>query len=121
MPACWLPGDAMPCCGTCSRHRRVIVSSWRALKRLLSCTGDAARQYMAGIAGLGLINYALNGMFAISLAMFTRALMNGSRPMVNRSVMLFVAVGLVGSTGVLLAGRAPVSYTHLTLPTIYSV
>src|SRR5450756_599629 len=86
MPACWLPGDAMPCCGTCSRHRRVIVSSWRALKRLLSCTGDAARQYMAGIAGLGLINYALNGMFAISLAMFTRALMNGSRPMVNLSL-----------------------------------
>ena len=82
------------------------MGSWRALKRLLSCTGDAARQYMAGIAGLGLINYALNGMFAISLAMFTRALMNGSRPMVNRSVMLFVAVGLVGSTCVLLAGRA---------------
>jgi ABC-type multidrug transport system fused ATPase/permease subunit len=84
----------------------VTVSSWRALKRLLSCTRDAARQYAAGIAGLGLINYALNAMFAISLAAFTRALMSGSRPMLNQSVMFFVFIGLAGSMGVLLAGRA---------------
>jgi len=82
------------------------VSSWKALRRLLSCTGDAARQYAAGIAGLGLINYALNGMFALSLSVFTRALMSGSRPLLNRSVMLFLTVGLAGSLGVLFAGRA---------------
>jgi ATP-binding cassette subfamily B protein len=96
----------MPCCGTCSRHRRITVGSWRALRRLLSCTGDAARQYTAGIVGLGLTNYALNGMFAISLSAFTRALMSGNRPMLNWSVMLFVVAGLAASLGVLFAGRA---------------
>jgi ATP-binding cassette subfamily B protein len=82
------------------------MSSWKALSRLLSCAGDAAAQYVSGIAGLGLINYAFNATFAISLAMFTRALMNGSRPMLNRSVLLFVLIGLAGSVAVLLAGRA---------------
>jgi ABC-type multidrug transport system fused ATPase/permease subunit len=82
------------------------VSSWKALRRLLFCAGDAAAQYISGIAGLGLINYAVNATLAISLAMFTRALMNGSRTMLNRSVMLFVFIGLAGSVAVLLAGRA---------------
>ena len=82
------------------------MGSWRALRRLLSCTGDAARQYTAGIVGLGLTNYALNGMFAISLSAFTRALMSGNRPMLNWSVMLFVVAGLAASLGVLFAGRA---------------
>ncbi|MFA4931351.1 MAG: ABC transporter ATP-binding protein [Caldisericia bacterium] len=82
------------------------MSSWKTLRRLLSFTGDASPQYTAGIAGLGLINYALNGMFALSLSVFTRALMSGSRPLLNRSVMLFVVAGLVSSLGVLLAGRA---------------
>jgi hypothetical protein len=82
------------------------VGSWRALRRLLSCTGDAAHQYTAGIVGLGLTNYALNGMFAISLSAFTRALMSGNRPMLNWSVMLFVIAGLAASLGVLFAGRA---------------
>jgi ATP-binding cassette subfamily B protein len=82
------------------------MSSWKTLKRLLSCTGDAAPQYAAGITGLGLINYALNAMFAISLSMFTRALMDGSRQVLNRSVMLFVFIGLAGALGVLFAGKA---------------
>jgi ATP-binding cassette subfamily B protein len=82
------------------------MSSWKTLRRLLSCTGDAAPQYAAGIAGLGFINYALNAMFAVSLSMFTRALMNGSRPILNRSVVLFVVIGLAGALGVLFAGRA---------------
>lgn len=82
------------------------MSSWKALRRLLSFAGDAAAQYVSGIAGMGLINYAFNAAFAISLAMFTRALMNGSRPMLNRSVLLFVLIGLAGSVAVLLAGRA---------------
>jgi ABC-type multidrug transport system fused ATPase/permease subunit len=59
-----------------------------------------------GIAGLGLTNYALNGMFAISLSAFTRALMSGNRPMLKWSVMLFVVAGLAASLGVLFAGRA---------------
>jgi ATP-binding cassette subfamily B protein len=82
------------------------MSSWKALKRLLSCAGDAAPQYISGIAGLGLINYAFNAMFAISLAMFTHALMNGSRSTLNQSVLLFILIGLAGSVSVLLAGRA---------------
>lgn len=82
------------------------MSSWKTLRRLLSFTGDAAPQYTAGIAGLGLINYALNGMFALSLSVFTRALMSGSSPLLNRSVMLFVCIGLAGALGVLLAGKA---------------
>jgi len=84
----------------------MTMSSWRALRRLLSCAGDAAPQYISGIAGLGLINYAFNALFAISLAMFTRGLMNGSRSTLNRSVLLFVLVGVAGSVAVLLAGRA---------------
>ena len=82
------------------------MSSWKALRRLLSFAGDAAAQYVSGIAGMGLINYAFNAAFAISLAMFTRALMNGSHPMLNKSVLLFVFIGLAGSVAVLLAGRA---------------
>jgi ATP-binding cassette subfamily B protein len=82
------------------------MSSWKVLKRLFSCTGDAAPQYLSGIAGLGLINYAFNAMFAISLAMFTRGLMNGSRLTLNRSVLIFLFVGLAGAIAVLFAGRA---------------
>ncbi|MCX6085967.1 MAG: ABC transporter ATP-binding protein [Caldiserica bacterium] len=82
------------------------MSSWRALKRLFSCAGDAAPQYISGIAGLGLINYAFNAMFAISLSMLTRGLMNGSRSMLNRSVLIFLLVGLAGAVAVLFAGRA---------------
>jgi len=73
---------------------------------LFSCTGDAAPQYLSGIAGLGLINYAFNAMFAVSLAMFTRGLMNGSRSTLNRSVLIFLLVGLAGAIAVLFAGRA---------------
>ncbi|HWQ21233.1 MAG TPA: ABC transporter transmembrane domain-containing protein, partial [Clostridia bacterium] len=82
------------------------MSSWRALRRLFSCTGDAAPQYISGIAGLGLINYAFNAMFAISLSMFTRGLMNGSRSVLNRSVLIFLLVGVAGAVAVLFAGRA---------------
>lgn len=82
------------------------MSSWRALRRLFSCAGDAAPQYVSGIAGLGLINYAFNAMFAVSLAMFTRGLMNGSRSVLNRSVLIFLLVGLAGAVAVLFAGRA---------------
>ena len=82
------------------------MSSWRILKRLFLCSGDAAPQYLSGIAGLGLINYAFNAMFAVSLAMFTRGLMNGSRSTLNRSVLIFLFVGLAGAIAVLFAGRA---------------
>ena len=82
------------------------MSSGRVLKRLFSCAGDATPQYISGIAGLGLINYAFNAMFAISLAMFTRGLMNGSRSVLNRSVLIFLLVGLAGAVAVLFAGRA---------------
>lgn len=82
------------------------MSSWKALKRLFSCAGDAAPQYISGIAGLGLINYAFNALFAISLSMFTRGLMNGSRMVLNRSVLVFLLVGLAGAVAVLFAGRA---------------
>lgn len=82
------------------------MSSWRVLKRLFSCAGDATPQYISGITGLGLINYAFNAMFAISLAMFTRGLMNGSRSVLNRSVLIFLLVGLAGAVAVLFAGRA---------------
>lgn len=82
------------------------MSSWKVLKRLFSCTGDAAPQYISGIAGLGLINYAFNAMFAVSLAMFTRGLMNGNRSVLNRSVLIFLLVGLAGAVAVLFAGRA---------------
>lgn len=82
------------------------MSSWKALKRLFSCTGDAAPQYISGIAGLGLINYAFNAMFAISLSMFSRGLMTGSRSILGRSVLVFLLVGLAGAVAVLFAGRA---------------
>ncbi|MCX6062785.1 MAG: ABC transporter ATP-binding protein [Caldiserica bacterium] len=82
------------------------MSSWRALKRLFSCSGDAAPQYISGITGLGLINYAFNAMFAISLSMLTRGLMNSSRSVLNRSVLIFLLVGLAGAVAVLFAGRA---------------
>ncbi len=82
------------------------MNSWKTLRRLLSCAGAATPQYISGIAGLGLINYAFNAMFAISLAMFTRALMDSNHPMLNRSVLLFLLVGLAGAVAVLFAGRA---------------
>lgn len=82
------------------------MSSWKTLKRLFSYAGEATPQYISGIAGLGLINYAFNAIFAISLSMFTRGLMDGSRSVLNRSVLIFLLVGLAGAVAVLFAGRA---------------
>ncbi|MFZ2414155.1 MAG: ABC transporter ATP-binding protein [Candidatus Cryosericum sp.] len=82
------------------------MSSWRALRRLLSYTGDARAQYAAGIAGLGLINLGLNTFFAAALVLFTDSLMNNDRILLTRSVLLFIAVGVLATVAILFAGRA---------------
>jgi ATP-binding cassette subfamily B protein len=82
------------------------MSSWKTLRRLLTYTGDAKAQYASGIVGLGLINLGLNGFFAAALALFADSLMNKNRVLLTRSVLLFVAVGVLATVAILFAGRA---------------
>jgi ATP-binding cassette subfamily B protein len=82
------------------------MSSWKTLRRLLTYTGDAKAQYASGIVGLGLINLGLNGFFAAALALFADSLMNRNRVLLTRSVLLFVAVGVLATVAILFAGRA---------------
>jgi ATP-binding cassette subfamily B protein len=82
------------------------MNSWKTLRRLLSYAGDAKAQYASGIAGLGFINLGLNVFFAAALALFTNSLMNSNRVMLTRSVLLFVAIGVLSTVAILVAGRA---------------
>ncbi len=82
------------------------MSSWKTLRRLLSYTGDAKAQYASGIAGLGLINLGLNAFFAAALALFADSLMKKDRILLTRSVLLFIAVGVLATIAILFAGRA---------------
>lgn len=82
------------------------MSSWKTLRRLLSYTGPAKLQYAFGIVGMGLINLSMNAFFAGALRLFTQSLMDKDSILLTRSVLLFVAVGILATIGVLFAGRA---------------
>ncbi|HNW83995.1 MAG TPA: ABC transporter ATP-binding protein [Candidatus Cryosericum sp.] len=85
------------------------MRNWKNLRRLLSYAGDARRQYMSGIIGIGLVNLGVNALFAEALALFTKGLMQEDSHGLLFSVVLFVAIGVFATVAILLAGRALVS------------
>ncbi len=82
------------------------MNNWKTLRRLLHYTGDARRQYLWGLIGLGAVNCWMNLIFALGLSVFAKALMSHNSRLLTGSVILFGCVGISSALFILLAARA---------------